>query len=98
MAINAFAIAQVVSAFVTLIGHYIFFYIYIRRLNAHRQDLVATRKKSDGDDIQSTNISDETTSDKGYQNMDDFPFTKISEMVPGILDNNVTYFACEFIK
>ncbi|XP_011179901.1 protein RFT1 homolog isoform X1 [Zeugodacus cucurbitae] len=74
VAINAFAIAQLMSTATIIFGNYGFFYFYIRRLNQQKQQL---DKKSTSNDMQ------------------DFPFTKISEFFPGVMKNEGKFFNTE---
>lgn len=78
-AIYAFGIAQFVSAFVVVAGNYGFFHIYIRNLKAYRM----------GDEKTVNGLARQHYEPAYYKNMDDFPFGRISEMVPGILPNKV---------
>ncbi|XP_055913987.1 protein RFT1 homolog [Eupeodes corollae] len=76
IAIDAFAIAQLASAIVIFIGHYAFFYFYIKRLNEHKSN-----KKND-----------QKEDDPMFQSMDDFPFQRLSELLPFYMENKDTYF------
>lgn len=80
IAIYAFGIAQFTSCLTIILGNYGFFYVYIKRLKVYRDTL----KKNDGD-------KDKTVREVGpyYDNMNDFPFTSIVDMVPGVLKNTV---------
>ena len=82
IAIYAFGIAQFTSCVTIILGNYGFFHIYIKRLKNYRDTL----KKNDGD-------KEKTAKEAGpyYENMNDFPFTNISEMVPGVLKNSVSF-------
>lgn len=84
IAIYAFGIAQFTSALTIIIGNYGFFHFYIKRLRKYRDSL----KKNDND-------KEKTKSEFGpyYENMNDFPFTSILEMIPGVLKNSVSYTA-----
>lgn len=84
IAIYAFSIAQLSSAFTIIIGNYLFFHLYIKKLKQYRLD-VATRSNDP------TNARHEPY----YENMDDFPFNSIVEMVPGVMQNAGTYFNSE---
>ncbi|XP_004535099.1 protein RFT1 homolog [Ceratitis capitata] len=70
VAINAFAIAQLMSAATIILGNYGFFYFYIWRINQNKEKEV----KSNGN----PNMID---------SMNDFPFKKISDFLPGVLKN-----------
>lgn len=73
IAIDAFAIAQLASAIVIFIGHYAFFYFYIKRLNEHK----------------SSKKNDQKEDDPMFQSMDDFPFQRLSELLPFYMENKV---------
>uniref|UniRef100_A0A6B2EH39 Protein RFT1 homolog n=1 Tax=Phlebotomus kandelakii TaxID=1109342 RepID=A0A6B2EH39_9DIPT len=75
IAIYAFGIAQLSSALTIILGHYIFFNIYTRKLNTFR----ARVKKSEDRKA----LLEEMGSH--FDHMDDFPFTSVSEMLPRIL-------------
>lgn len=81
IAIYAFGIAQFTSCLTIILGNYGFFHLYIKRLRRFRDTL----KKNDND-------REKTVSEVGpyYENMNDFPFTSILEMVPGVLKNPVS--------
>lgn len=79
-AINAFAIAQLTSALTIIIGHYAFFYVYILKLNKFR-GLVSNSKAKQ--------ISTAGLEKSMFENMEDFPFTSIKEMFPGVMSNKV---------
>lgn len=81
IAIYAFGIAQLSSAFTIIIGNYWFFHVYIKRLKQYRLD-VANR----------TNDKNQAIQQPYYENMDDFPFNSIFEMIPGVMRNTGTYF------
>lgn len=85
IAIYAFGIAQFTSVLTIILGNYGFFYFYIKRLKNYRDTL----KKNDDD-------KEKTTSAFGpyYENMNDFPFTSIIDMVPGVLKNPVSLLPC----
>lgn len=80
IAIYAFAIAQFTSVVTIIVGNYGFFHFYIKRLKTYRNTL----KKNDDD-------KEKTKRDLGpyFENMNDFPFTSIVDMVPGVLENSV---------
>lgn len=80
IAIYAFGIAQLCSALTIIVGNYLFFHVYIRKLQQYRLDVA-----NSADDYDST-------SRKYYENMDDFPFDSIRQMVPGGLANTGPYF------
>ena len=82
IAIYAFGIAQFTSALTIILGNYGFFHYYIQRLKKYRDTL----KKNEGD-------KEKTISSIGpyYENMEDFPFTSILEMAPGVLKNSVRF-------
>lgn len=83
IAIYAFGIAQFTSCLTIILGNYGFFHFYIKRLKRYREVL----KKNDDD-------KEKTTKEVGsyYENMNDFPFTSIRDMVPGVLKNPVRIF------
>lgn len=83
IAIYAFGIAQFTSALTIILGNYGFFYFYIKRLTNYRNVL----KKNDDD-------KEKTAREVGshFENMNDFPFTSILDMVPGVLKNSVSLF------
>ncbi|XP_017493994.1 PREDICTED: protein RFT1 homolog [Rhagoletis zephyria] len=71
-AINAFALAQLVSTATIILGNYGFFYFYIRRFNEgqERRDIYSKQefiKNGDGND---------------------FPFKKITDFLPGFMEND----------
>lgn len=80
VAIYAFGIAQLSSAITIIMGNYIFFHFYIKRLHEYRNEL--------------KRVDDKATVVKKfgshYENMDDFPFNSIVDMIPGILPNSVS--------
>lgn len=80
-AIYAFGIAQMSSAATIVVGNYLFFYIYIRRLRKYRVAL----KKVDG-------VVETLRAEWGsnFENMNDFPFDSVMDMVPGVLPNKVS--------
>jgi oligosaccharide translocation protein RFT1 len=80
IAIYAFGIAQFTSCLTIIIGNYGFFYIYIKRLKNYRNVL----KKHDDNVDKAREICGSY-----YDNMNDFPFNSITEMVPGMLENPV---------
>lgn len=81
IAIYAFGVAQFTSALTIILGNYGFFYFYIKRLKSYR----AALKKNDDD-------KEKTMREFGpyYENMNDFPFNSILEMVPLMLKNPVS--------
>lgn len=88
IAIYAFGIAQFTSVLTIIVGNYGFFYIYIKRLKNYRNTL----KKNDND-------KEKTIKALGpyYENMNDFPFNSILDMVPGVLKNSVRITAFHLI-
>lgn len=85
-AIYAFGIAQLSSAFTIIVGNYLFFHIYIGKLKKYRAEI---KRSSDGAD--ETSKKEVTTTNVGYyENMDDFPFNSVLDMVPGVLPNSVS--------
>ncbi|XP_067641789.1 man(5)GlcNAc(2)-PP-dolichol translocation protein RFT1 isoform X2 [Eurosta solidaginis] len=70
-AIHAFAMAQLISTITIIIGNYGFFYIYIKRF------------------IQKNAIKDKYSKldSNQYDAMSDFPFRKITDFLPGIMEN-----------
>lgn len=81
-AIYAFGIAQISSAATIIVGNYLFFHLYIRRLREYRVAL----KKADG-------AIEKVRGEWGtaYEHMNDFPFEGVLDMVPGVLPNEVIY-------
>lgn len=79
VAIYAFGIAQLVSALTIILGNYLFFHVYIKKLQEYRLEL----KRNDN--------NEQTIAKYGsyFKSMDDFPFKGITEMVPGVLPNSV---------
>lgn len=82
-AILAFGIAQFSSAVTIVLGNYLFFYYYIRKLNLYRAEL--NEKKCDENMLIGIH-------GPYYKNMDDFPFNSIKEFIPGVLHNDSTLF------
>lgn len=82
VAIYAFGIAQLVSAVTILVSHYGFFAYYIK--------LFEDYKKSRKDKETSTKIP--FVNKSLFDNMHDFPFTKLTEFLPGRLANKVRFF------
>lgn len=78
LAIPAFGIAQFISALTMVAGIYGFFIVYIKRLHAYR------------DFLKRTDDHDKAVEKFGpyYENMEDFPFNSVVEMVPCVLQNN----------
>lgn len=83
IAIYAFGIAQLSSALTIIIGNYLFFHTYINKLKNYRLDV--SKKHLDNEQIL-------TKYGSYYENMDDFPFNNIREMIPGGLPNSGNYF------
>jgi oligosaccharide translocation protein RFT1 len=81
IAIYAFGIAQLVSALTIIIGNYGFFYWYINRLNKYRQS-----KKNE----EHTLVKQQMFASY-FENMNDFPFQSIKEMVPGVMKNEGSF-------
>lgn len=75
--IYAFGIAQIISAVTIIVGNYAFFYFYIPRLMVYRKEM---KRVDDKYELRKT-------FGNYYENMEDFPFTSIKEMMPGILPN-----------
>lgn len=74
-AIDAFSIAQIASSVILFISYYGFFLWYIVALNVKRQEKPAKSK---------------TTQHKTmFSDMEDFPFTSITDFLPGYMDNEV---------
>ncbi|XP_053949020.1 protein RFT1 homolog [Anastrepha ludens] len=78
-AINAFAIAQLMSTATIILGNYGFFYFYIRRFNQEKE------KKERCPKLDSTM----------YNDMNDFPFKKITDFLPGVMENQGKYLNSE---
>lgn len=83
-AIDAFSIAQVVSAIVLCLSYYGYFYWYIRRLNETR------RVCKNSVDIQQVNNMRKNSRSLFYD-MQDFPFKSILDFFPGYMENKVCY-------
>lgn len=75
--IYAFGIAQIISAITIIVGNYAFFHLYIPRLAKYRKEL---KRVDDKHELRKT-------FGNYYENMDDFPFKSIKEMLPGVLPN-----------
>lgn len=86
-AIYAFGIAQLSSALTIIVGNYLFFHIYIAKLKAYRGEL---KRSGEDDDASVAMAKKETINHRYYENMDDFPFNSVLDMVPGILPNAVS--------
>lgn len=80
--IYAFGIAQITSAVTIIVGNYVFFYVYIARLARYRQEQKRIDDKYELRKLFGAH----------YENMDDFPFTSIKEMLPGVLPNPVSLY------
>lgn len=78
-AINAFAIAQLASAVTIVVGQYGFFQYYINRFNEFKQQQQQLQKNSKS--AKEASSWERTL----FDNMDDFPFTKLSELLPGVI-------------
>ncbi|XP_039440656.1 protein RFT1 homolog [Culex pipiens pallens] len=83
--IYAFGIAQITSAVTIIVGNYVFFYVYIVRLARYRQEQKRIDDKYELRKLFGAH----------YENMDDFPFTSIKEMLPGVLPNPNSAFNSE---
>lgn len=79
-AIYAFGIAQFSSALTIIIGNYLFFHYYIAKLREYRSEL----KRNDDRAVILKKFG------TYYENMDDFPFTGVVDMIPGVLPNPVS--------
>lgn len=82
IAIDAFAIAQLASAVVIFVGHYAFFYFYIKRFNEYK--LVTGSKKPRKESSAPSKFDEEL-----FKSMDDFPFQSATELVPFVMKNEV---------
>lgn len=78
--IYAFGIAQLTMATTIVIGNYMFYYYYIDRLKQYRLYLKEHENKEKAKVIFGPY----------YENMDDFPFSSIKDMFPGIFKNEVS--------
>lgn len=79
-AINAFAIAQLASAVTIVVGQYGFFQYYINRFNEFKQQQQQQLQKN------SKSVKEASSWERTlFDNMDDFPFTKLSELLPGVI-------------
>ncbi|XP_058455799.1 protein RFT1 homolog isoform X1 [Malaya genurostris] len=76
--IYAFGIAQIISASTIIIGNYLFFYLYIPRLLKYRNELKRVDDKYELRKSYGNN----------YENMDDFPFNSVKDMLPAVLPNS----------
>ncbi|XP_055613207.1 protein RFT1 homolog [Uranotaenia lowii] len=83
--IYAFGIAQITSAVTIIAGNYLFYHFYIPRLLHYRNEL----KKVD-DKHKLREKFGET-----YENMEDFPFVSIKDMLPTVLPNSGSMFNSE---
>lgn len=81
--IYAFGIAQITSACTIIVGNYAFYYFYIPKLLQYRKDL----KKVDDKYV----LRDQYG--QHFENMEDFPFVSIKQMLPGVLPNPVSMFS-----
>uniref|UniRef100_A0A1B0G5L4 Protein RFT1 homolog n=1 Tax=Glossina morsitans morsitans TaxID=37546 RepID=A0A1B0G5L4_GLOMM len=87
-AIYAFAIAQLASAVTIVLSHYGFYAYYINSLNLYKQNRNPTSScflKSDLEDWRKY----------FFENMDDFPLKKLSEFLPGVMENESKFFNSE---
>lgn len=75
IAIYAFGVAQLSSALTIILGHYIFFHIYTKKLTIFRE-----RLKKEEDKVALLNKMG-----SHFDHMDDFPFTSVGQMLPRIL-------------
>uniref|UniRef100_A0A182Q562 Protein RFT1 homolog n=1 Tax=Anopheles farauti TaxID=69004 RepID=A0A182Q562_9DIPT len=75
--IYAFGIAQITSACTIIVGNYAFYYLYIPKLLRYRTEL----KKVDDKYVLRDRYGQQ------FENMDDFPFVSIKQMLPGVLPN-----------
>jgi len=81
-AITAFAIAQLASAVTIVLGQYGFFYYYIRRFNEFKLQQQQQVRKSKP-------VPESSSWERSlFENMDDFPFTKLSELLPGVISRS----------
>lgn len=85
IAIYAFGIAQLFSALTVILGNYIFFHIYIKKLNAYRK--LQTNPNETNSNLIKLNVKAVNPS---FDNMDDFPFNSVNEFFPGVLKNTVS--------
>uniref|UniRef100_A0A1Q3F2T3 Protein RFT1 homolog n=1 Tax=Culex tarsalis TaxID=7177 RepID=A0A1Q3F2T3_CULTA len=83
--IYAFGIAQITSAVTIIAGNYVFFYVYIGRLARYRKEQKRIDDKYELRKLFGAH----------YENMDDFPFVSIKEMLPGVLPNPNSTFNSE---
>ncbi|KAM8721517.1 hypothetical protein ACLKA7_007405 [Drosophila subpalustris] len=82
VAILAFAIAQLASAFTIVLGQYGFFHYYIRRFNDFKLQQQQQGRKS-------KTVPETSSWERSlFENMDDFPFTKLSELLPGVISRS----------
>ncbi|XP_037936377.1 protein RFT1 homolog [Teleopsis dalmanni] len=79
VAIYAFAIAQLASAVTIIIGHYGFYYYYIKRFNNLKNMEIKIKN------TQTTQIKRSQLDIMLFANMEDFPFKKITEFLPGVM-------------
>lgn len=85
VAIYAFAVAQLVSAVTILLSHYGFFGCYIKLFQdfkKHKKDKIDKKWM-----IRNLPFINESL----FENMHDFPFTKLKEFLPGVLINEVSF-------
>uniref|UniRef100_A0A0K8TT16 Protein RFT1 homolog n=1 Tax=Tabanus bromius TaxID=304241 RepID=A0A0K8TT16_TABBR len=72
IAIIAFGVAQLASAFTIIFGRYSFFHFYINKFREYKKGFKEGQATKNND---------------YFKNMEDFPFNSIKEMVPGFLPN-----------
>lgn len=78
--IYAFGIAQIISAITIIVGNYAFFHLYIPRLKQYRNEM---KRVDDKYELRKT-------FGNYYENMEDFPFSSVKELLPGVLPNSVS--------
>ncbi|XP_029718765.2 protein RFT1 homolog isoform X1 [Aedes albopictus] len=86
--IYAFGIAQIISAVTIIVGNYAFFHLYIPRLKQYRNEM---KRVDDKYELRKT-------FGKYYENMEDFPFSSVREMLPGALPNSGSTFNTDLQK
>ncbi|XP_030378705.1 protein RFT1 homolog [Scaptodrosophila lebanonensis] len=86
VAIYAFAIAQLASSITIIVSQYGFFHYYIKRFNRFK---LQQSRKGKSPRTQAELTSWERTM---FEHMEDFPFTRLSEMLPGVTENKGAFF------
>ncbi|KAI8127956.1 RFT1-like protein [Lucilia cuprina] len=88
VAIYAFAIAQLVSAFTILLSHYGFFAYYIKLFEDYKK---SSKDKKESDWKPKIPFVDASI----FDNMQDFPFRSLKQFLPGVMINRESFFNSE---